>query len=323
MTKLTVNDLKPGDILLSPPPESFSKGWMGQLIIKLTKGKVSHGVIYCGLIDDEPTIAHAYVRGIEHLPLKDHFEKDETPLCFVRRLSPSSTDMEPILEAANKYIEANNPLAKESFIFLGLILLSKRISENRLHHPALHNFVTMICIKLAKVIARKRSERGGGENAMNCSQFVLQCFEDAGEDYQIEFNKLFLAYETEESLTGFKSLLDYVDKKEIGEARPTDGEPAQTDDEKWYPEMLSPDEEITVKDFMALLDGNSQEQLTAQVDDVCLQKNSTGLAELLYELLTGRKPEPGCDIEDFLLSNKNYIALPNDLLENTKNLTDE
>ena len=323
MKNLNVEDLKPGDILLSPPPESLKKGWMGKIIVKITGSRVSHAAIYCGrLLNGKPAIVQAYVRGIEYLPLENHFGEDKTPFCFIRRLDQAPTDMGAVLEAANKYVEANTPLAKESFVLLGIILLSKRISENRLRNPTFHNFVTMFCIKLAKVITRKRQERNNGENSMNCSQFALQCYEDAGNGYKIEFNELLLAYKEKDFN---KSLIDYIDKSKVDGTVSIDveavEEPTQMDDEL-SPELLSSGEIEIVNEFIDFWDENVQEKLLDQVDDLCLRDNSTRLSVLLYELITGRKPEPGFDIESFLLSNRNYIALPEDLLINTKNLTD-
>jgi len=318
MDNLTVKDLKPGDILLSPPPPFFKGGWMGQIIVKITNGTTSHGALYIGPINGKPTIAHAYVRGIEHLSLKDHFEVDNTPSCFVRRRD-TPADLSAVLEAAEKYVQSKSPLAKESFVILGLILLSKRFSQNRLRNPVLHRFVTMLCIKLRKILAGWLPNRTPDDNAMNCSQFVLQCFKDAGDDYKINFDRLKLEYDRAEGFLPLKSLIDYIN---ISEPLQNNEGLMQTDNEELSPEILSPEEEKIVNDFIKMLDGSDQESSLIEVDDKFLQDNSTELARLIYILITGKDPHPGEDIDEFLLSNRDYIALPDDLLLNTQDLTD-
>ena len=318
MPNVTVKDLKPGDILLSPPPRPIIKGWVGQLIVLLTGAETSHAALYCGEINGVHTIAHTYTQGTAHLSLRDHFEKDKTPYCHVRRHS-TETKMDPVIHVANKYVEEKNPLLKSSFFLLSIVLLSKRLSENILRSLCFHRAVTMYCLKAIKAI----QSRGEKKNMMTCSQFIMQCFEDAGDNYRINIESPFLEYERKSNLIDLKSLIDFVDPSEISKLTHTDENILSVVEEEWSPDLESAEEEEIVMSLIDLLKGGEQKELMTSVDDKSLRDNSTQLAVLVYEMLAGKKPEPGCDIEAFIFSNRNYCVSPEDLLKRTENLTAE
>lgn len=70
-----------------------------------------------------------------------------------------------------------------------------------------YDFLMLATVKLMKQI----NEKYYSKNAMSCSQFVAECYTDAGgRDYNIKFDKLYVQFELKNSCNQNISLLDML-----------------------------------------------------------------------------------------------------------------
>ena len=325
---ITEDDLLPGDILLSPPPP-LRKSWKGQAIVKVTGCKTSHTAIYCGKDSNgDHVIAHSADEGIKQITMKKHFIEDETPLCYVRRHIPQS-DKDDVVAAAKRYANMNLPYPIEMFVILGLVLLSKKISERRKLREEYHHLVILLCKIIIEIINTKRNVPI--KYLMNCTHFALQCFEDAG--YQINFDKYVLEYRKIEKLTatsraelknklsdGAKSNEEVL--KVIEKALSAHEEMSQ-DRVVEFSLALNPSEQQTVDAFMNMMSEKHQMHFKSPrtADRRKLKESKDILALLLYQLITGMKAESAALALAFITSNEKFFILPDDLLYNTKEFT--
>lgn len=133
---MKTKDLKPGDVLLCPPI-AMPEGWIGQAIVLLTGGKVSHAALYCGERNKELQVAHSDLRGIIYMPLQLFI--DEEPGFYVAR-HREQRDLNPVLQAASAYADKGIRYPVSDFAVLGLLILANRFSSNTLKSKIFYNF---------------------------------------------------------------------------------------------------------------------------------------------------------------------------------------
>lgn len=301
-------DLRPGDILLFPPNE-----WIGKAIVAITKGSISHVAIYNGDQDGKASIAHSHLEGAAYM-LFDLFLKD-AGRCYVRRHEKQS-DLSPVLQAAGKYIQAKNHYPFANIFLLGMLLVSKRFSKNILHSKIFYNFLLNVTHKILPKLDT-HPELGKGKHGMSCSQFVTQCFSDAGKDYAIKFKAILCQYESVSPESDEMSLLEFIRQQNKSNLIPANLPP--------LPEMkiTQEEEDKIIADFIALLESTGKLGLIdniAKSDD----KELINIAATLIGAISNANSES--DLEGFLNTgsgpNMNYLITPDDLLSNTENLLD-
>lgn len=200
MNKISTEDFLPGDILLFKVDVSNpNTEWISKAIAFLTNSDVSHAALYMGnnLLSDEG------LSGLACHKINDDSADDPAARpTYVRRLE-TPIDKEPVLNSAKQYIKNNEPYDTPALVLLGLILIYRKLPIHLL--PV--DFVTkVLAIAAAKIDEYIASRLHPGKKPMVCSQYVFQCYEDGGEDYQLQvrlFNTL-----PENSYT----LIDHVHK---------------------------------------------------------------------------------------------------------------
>lgn len=304
---MTLEDLKPGDILLCPPIP-LSEGWIGQAIVLLTGGKVSHTAVYCGEENGEPRIAHSDLRGIIYMPLKAFM--DEEPGCYIRRYKDRN-DLRPVLEAVDTYAGKGNPYPVMNFGVLGLLLIGNKFTKDTLKSRIFYDFALLVSLKLIKEINKHKYP---GKNPMTCSQFASQCYTNAGEEYEIKFEKLLLQFNPSDPVGNSMAtcLLDYVTfdtENALSIAGETEG-------------VTSENEDRIVSEFIHFMQ-NDANDMAEPVSDQKLSAVGLKLLMALCEVFTGQQPASVEEAMDMLSSNRNYFVTPDDLLTNTINLEDK
>lgn len=309
-------DLKPGDILLCPPvpfTPSEPLTCLGHIIIAITKGKVSHAAVYCGLIDGVQVIAHSDLPGIATIKLADFLSSEHT--CYVFRHKTLS-EANNVAKIAIEYTKGANPYPKLNLGILGILLLYNRFSVNILKHEKFYYFTVWLSLKIMEEIPKIKHQ---GKTPMTCSQFAAQCYTDSGEDFDIKFKKMFIqagAFKRN-SIEDSTSLYLYIsDNKSIKKnllKSPSVNKKA-----------IINNENVIINDFISLLESDGKNiTLSAQK----AKNNSFDIlnaGEMLLNALTEYAPNivnfTNNSDETQFSTKRNYFVTPDDLYSNTNNL---
>ena len=170
--EITLQDLKPGDILIFKGDKSFAS----QKIMQLTDSMVSHSALY---FQDDPIKAladsgekglHAHAIGTEK----------NTRQIYVSRIKDSETGkffsdsaLYPVLHVAKGYIDQDLRYPYGDLLALALLILFGKVS------PSVFDLgkITKALIALFKVLIDETIYHG--QHPMVCSSFVYQCYQDA------------------------------------------------------------------------------------------------------------------------------------------------
>lgn len=303
---LKPEDLKPGDVLLFPP-NPMPEGWVGQAIVLLTKGTVSHTALFCGEVGGVMMVAHAAPGGIVSLPFAGLVSSE--PGCFVMRHT-EKTDLYPVLKAIDGYADHENPYPFFNLGILGLLLLANCFSEKTLRNRIFYDLALLVSVKLMKAVEKHRFP---DKKPMSCSQFAAQCYTDAGKEYDIRFDKLLIQFgelNAVDSQTSLLGLLNVGDMPEV-------------------PEMsinrdYTPDEEMEIAiRFIEWMSGDGKNKLTEAselVNEKDLNKVGRRLLTILCQAFTNTRPSSVKEAVELLATNRNYFVTPEDLFVNTLNL---
>jgi uncharacterized protein YycO len=174
-------DLKPGDIVLFRTREECGAAeWLsGNLNQFLTNSPVRHaGMMIEGTKMVE--VIDSGVRAPKIIPVD--YDK-----VIVMRMK-KEIDPQPLLNAAQKYLDAKVPYDFPALVLLGGFLVYRKIRpDKKLTAPAY--LILLSAIKaLDKWISHVKKKKG----AMICSQLVYQIYKDCGKDYHIEIKHDFL-----------------------------------------------------------------------------------------------------------------------------------
>lgn len=188
MSKKTIkiNELKQADILLF----SASDDKVSQLIAKITESPVTHSALsyydYSKIVEEVPPYAQIN-------EIKERIVNREIT---VMRLNPWNNDMSKVLDIASNYVNSKVPYSKINLAFVGMyILLKKSLINSKLQKlvSLLLKHITSELIKIVDEVVYKNPQ------PMVCSQFVYNCYENAGNEYKLiikneSVNKSLLKY---------------------------------------------------------------------------------------------------------------------------------
>lgn len=166
-----ITDLKPGDVLLFKAEE----GWISKAISLLTASDVSHSAIYMGqnILSD---------LGQAGLFCHTISESGETRPIYARRIH-AKANLEPVLQAARGLIAGKQPYDMPALVMLGLILLYRDWPI----HLIPKEFVTHLLMEATAALDTFiNQQRHPGQQPMVCSQYVFQCFTNAGPSYALQ-----------------------------------------------------------------------------------------------------------------------------------------
>jgi hypothetical protein len=174
---MNVDDLKPGDVLLF----SGEKGSLiSEAIMLLTGAPVSHAALAFRdprkIVEETPPAVA--VHGAE--------ARFQGRTIYVNRLESKPDDLTPVLDAAQAYVNSEEPYAMSNLYLVGLLLLYRCFTPNTLTKQVM---IRILKTLTAKILDYMHERRTPGKHPMVCSQFVYQCFEDAGGPYCLDLRQ--------------------------------------------------------------------------------------------------------------------------------------
>ena len=246
-SKLSLDDVQPGDVVtISPEPNDF----ISKMISLLTGEDVSHAAMVWSdtkfFVEQTPPLIKTNL-------IADH-ERFKGRTMFVNRLKPGSKDMAPVLAAADKYLKNEVPYGMKDLYIVGVLLLTQKTGF-LLPYP--------VQVLMTKLFARITSEIiewiDKGEEHMFCSQLVYQCYEDAGEDFDLGLQHAVVPLTLKASSAGSSSsLLSRVcEKLEKDGFAPSPGDrsfgvPMAPDSKYGAPEETKTDDDVAKELYEAL-----------------------------------------------------------------------
>lgn len=319
------NELRAGDVILFPPHKG---DFIAQAIAFLTDGEVNHAALCYPDDKGELKIAESILKdGLVLNPFAEHIE-EEYPLRICRMNGIS--DMTPVLNSAKKYLEEKNAYPNFNLGLLGLLLVFKKFAPHTWQNAIVYKFCVIVSQKLMELV---RNIRHHNEHPMSCSQFVAQCFTDAGAAYDLDFDKLVVNFNNiNNTITraGSNSQISAIDILE--KANDNDfccNELNNTSSE-------SEDEMALLSNFIQVIKEQEQNvvfttrcsnQTTNKLNSININRINTvtvNIINSLYEIIQGHPAESTKEAMIFLQSStaRNYFVSPQDLLINCpKSLT--
>lgn len=323
-------DLLAGDVLLFPPHKN---DFIAQAIAFLTDGEVNHAAL-CYPSDGKLMIAESILKdGLVLTPFAEHIEPDyPISICRMKRCS----DLNPVLGAAQKYLDEKNAYPNFNLGLLGALLLFKKFAPATWKNKTIYRFALLISYELMREV---RNFKHANKHPMSCSQFVAQCFTDAGKEYDLKFERMVIAFRPEvlETKNTLRSDSDRgispIEMLEQTDAIPMPVFDAISD----YPiKAWKEDREMTEKDKMKLtaefiaIAGGKENTCGMENTDYLVQKNRptvttaafdkaiANIALSLYQLLAGTPAANLTEAIDYLKSStaKNFFVAPQDMLVN-------
>ena len=194
-----VEDFQAGDILLFQIDENSD--WISRAISILTNSDVSHAALYMGknILSDE---------GLDGLACHQITDDTTGQPIYVERLNPN-LDMTPVLQAANKMIGQQEPYNKLALVQLGLLLLYKK----EFPVDSIDRFLLKWVFDAATVAINEYLNKifSPGKEPMVCSQYVYQCYQDAGTDYQLLIQNPLLAKNTKKQISLMEAIQNQIE----------------------------------------------------------------------------------------------------------------
>lgn len=170
---MEIRDLQLGDVLLFSPEKG---SWISKTITWLTDAPVSHTAMtyqmYSKLIEETPPqvrVADANQRFVERT-------------IYVMRYTKELENFEPVMQIAKKYLNLHEPYAMSNLYLLGMLLLYKKFTPTDAVQKATLKILKRISAKLLDAINQKEYPN---KLPMVCSQFIFQCYKEAGSDFQL------------------------------------------------------------------------------------------------------------------------------------------
>lgn len=170
---MDVRDLKAGDVLLFSPEEG---SWISKAITWLTDAPVSHAAmtyqIPTKLVEETPPavrVANATVRFVDRT-------------VHVMRLHKPIDDFKPVMDVAAKYLNGEAPYAMNNLYLLGILLLYKKFTPNDKAQKIILKILKSLTERLLDAINQMKYP---DKHPMVCSQFVFECYQEAGKAYHL------------------------------------------------------------------------------------------------------------------------------------------
>ncbi len=176
---ISINELKPGDIMLFSPSDE----WISKVIVFLTHSSVSH----TGLVDRNPAdLVNEEGDGTIRKMLPDPGERT----IYIRRLK-NAPDTSVVVDYAMKYVEEKVPYPKSNLVFLGLYIIIGDFIPDTLTGELVKNVVRLACYELIRLA--NEIQFHDPDKPMVCSQFAATCYDEAalknGPEYKIHYNE--------------------------------------------------------------------------------------------------------------------------------------
>lgn len=317
------SDLQAGDVILFPPHKN---DFIAQAIAFLTNGEVNHAAL-CYPSEEGLMIAESILKdGLVLNPFAKRIEP-EYPLRICRL--KGCEDLHPVLEAVRKYLEEKNAYPNFNLGLLGVLLLFKKCAPHTWTNQTVYRFAVLVSYELMLLV---RNHKFAGKHPMSCSQFVAQCFTDAGKEYDLKFDQMTIAFEEEEQKDNIVCRananlgISPIEMLEHSGAVPlaTAHSLLQENEQE---QMLTEEEKIKLTAEFIAVAGETQNTLRASnsseptIPATRLNQVTRNILEAVYELQTGRPVATPKEAIDYLKTStaRNFFVSPQDILVNCPN----
>lgn len=175
MKRLSINELQPADVLLFSPEKKSFISWA---ITFLTDAPVSHAAMYFNAAP--PTIIEETPPQVAENPAPSRFAGRTIHVYRLKTTSP----LTPVIDAARQHMNHQAPYDHVGLYMVGLLLMYKKFSITSQKQQVIIRILKKLTATITEYIQQHKMP---GKKPMVCSQFVAQCFEDAGSDYRLQF----------------------------------------------------------------------------------------------------------------------------------------
>jgi hypothetical protein len=173
-TKMNIKDLKSGDVLLF----SAEKGSFISLAIEiLTEAKVSHAAMFYD--EKKQTIIEETPPQVAVNDAVERFKEREISVMRLKKHLP----MAPVIEISTNYLNNNEPYDMRGLYIVGILLVYKKFAPNTFAQKVIIEILKKLTVAIVKYINKHKEP---GKTPMVCSQFVAQCYAEAGDDYKLK-----------------------------------------------------------------------------------------------------------------------------------------
>ncbi len=308
---MDINELKVGDILLFSPEKGSFISWA---ITFLTDAPVSHAAMFYNM--EDKTL-------IEETPpqVKVNFapERFKGREIYVRRLKdPGTLPLSAVVDCATKYLNEKEPYDHSSLYMVGLLLLYRKFTPDTMVQKAMIKILKKLTSSIIKYIHEKENP---GKLPMVCSQFVAQCYDDAGDKYRLKIESGVLKQIMAAQQSG--SVLDQVMEVVKNGKGETDILQTLLAPETVFQQNFSSDEELC-RELKEAFESATDAEAAGLSDD--LVEAASQFSHAQYILDTGRtqlqnigKKDP-IDLLLHLKNNENIYVFPGDILKHCTNV---
>lgn len=175
MKMLSLSDLRPADVLLFSPEKKSFISWA---ITFLTDAPVSHAALYFN--STPPTIIEETPPQVSENPAQKRFHGRTI---HVYRHT-STTPLLPVIDAARLHLNNQEPYDHAGLYMVGLLLMYKKFSITSQKQQVIIRILKKLTATISHYIQQHQTP---GKQPMVCSQFVAQCFDDAGAPFRLQF----------------------------------------------------------------------------------------------------------------------------------------
>lgn len=173
---MDVRDLRAGDILLFSPEKG---SWISKAITWLTDAPVSHAAmtyqIATKLVEETPPavrVSEATIRFVDRT-------------IYVMRYNKGIEDFNPVMNIAKGFLNNKEPYSMTNLYLVGLLLIYKKFTPSDSIQRVTLKILKKLTARLIEFIDRHEYP---GKMPMVCSQFVYECYQEAGKKYHLDIN---------------------------------------------------------------------------------------------------------------------------------------
>ena len=194
---MQIKDLKPADILLFSGEKD---SWISRAIMLLTDAPVSHAAL-CSetsttILEETPPAIRA----------SDAVERFSGRTIYVMRTKREKS-MRPVVDAAMHYLNEQEPYPMSNLYLVGLLLIYRKFTPDTQLKKVMINIFRNLAANMIEFINKHKYP---GKLPMVCSQFVYQCYADAGLDYRLRIKHGTLLKAPLAAEAGELNVLDYA-----------------------------------------------------------------------------------------------------------------
>lgn len=175
MKVLSLNDLHPADVLLFSPEKKSFISWA---ITFLTNAPISHAAMYFETCP--PTIVEETPPQVTTNPAEKRFKGRTIHVYRHTTASP----LTPVTQAARQHLNNQEPYDHAGLYMVGLLLMYKKFSITSPKQQVIIRILKKLTATITQFIQQQQTP---GKHPMVCSQFVAQCFDDAGSAFRLQF----------------------------------------------------------------------------------------------------------------------------------------